>query len=79
MTGWDSARWHDALETACRRHSVPGGALAVLVDDEVHVVAAGVVNVSTQVEATPDSVFHLGSLTKPYTARCWPGWRRPAG
>ena len=47
---------------------MPGAALGVLVGDEVHSLATGVVNTSTAVETTADSVFQLGSLTKPYTA-----------
>src|SRR3954447_22147997 len=43
---------------------VPGAAIAVLKDGEVIDFAAGVLSTATQVEATPDSVFQIGSITK---------------
>lgn len=46
---------------------VPGASLAVLADGEVMAAAAGVLNVRTGVEVTPDSVFQMGSITKVWT------------
>ena len=46
---------------------VPGAAVAVLKDGEVIDFAAGVLSTSTRVEATPDSVFQIGSITKVWT------------
>ncbi|MGA8115494.1 MAG: serine hydrolase domain-containing protein [Actinocatenispora sp.] len=68
MAVWDGARWQDLLDLLCRKYSVPGASLAVLVDGDVHAVASGVVNVDTGVGTTTDSVFQLGSISKPYTA-----------
>ncbi len=53
---------------ALARHGVPGAAVGVLAGGEVTVEAAGVLNLHTRVEATPDSVFQLGSISKVYTA-----------
>lgn len=48
---------------------MPGASAAVLVDGEVVAEgAAGVLNVQTGVEATTDSVFQIGSISKVYTA-----------
>jgi CubicO group peptidase (beta-lactamase class C family) len=47
---------------------VPGAAVAVLAGDEVAEQAAGVLNLRTGVEATTDSVFQIGSITKLWTA-----------
>ena len=49
-------------------HDVPGASLAVLTDGEVVTAATGVLNRDTGVEATTDSLFQIGSITKVYTA-----------
>lgn len=46
---------------------VPAAAIAVLKDGEVVDAAAGVLSTATRVEATPDSVFQIGSITKVWT------------
>ncbi|MGH1565757.1 serine hydrolase domain-containing protein [Mumia sp. DW29H23] len=48
-------------------HQVPGAAVAVLAGGEVVDTAAGVLSKATGVEATPDSVFQVGSITKVWT------------
>jgi CubicO group peptidase (beta-lactamase class C family) len=50
------------------QHDVPGAALGVLHDGDVTAVAAGVVNLRTGVEATPDTLFQIGSQGKMWTA-----------
>ncbi|WP_283136759.1 serine hydrolase domain-containing protein [Rhizohabitans arisaemae] len=62
------AHWQDRLDTLRAAHHVPGAALAVLVGGEIHELAGGVLHRGTGVTATPDSVFHLGSIAKIYTA-----------
>lgn len=57
----------DALDALARRHQVPGATLAIGLGDEVFDFATGVVNVDTGVETTTDSVFQIGSITKPLT------------
>jgi len=47
---------------------VPGAAVAVLKDGEVIDHAAGLLSTTTKVEATTDSLFQIGSVTKVWTA-----------
>lgn len=56
------------LAEAISKYRVPGASMAVLADGELHQAAAGVLNTATQVEATTDSVFQIGSITKLMTA-----------
>jgi len=49
-------------------HQVPGVSVAVLVDGRVMEGTAGVVNLRTGVEVTPDSLFMIQSITKVWTA-----------
>ncbi|WP_327582199.1 beta-lactamase family protein [Nonomuraea sp. NBC_00507] len=58
----------DRLTEAAREHGVPGAAVAVWHDGELHEAATGVVNTATGVETTTDSVFQVGSTTKVWTA-----------
>jgi CubicO group peptidase (beta-lactamase class C family) len=61
--------WIDeSLPALARQHRVPGAALAVLADTEVIDAATGLLSLATGVEATPDSVFQIGSTTKLWTA-----------
>ena len=39
----------------------------MLQDDEISTVASGVLNLDTGVEATTDSLFQIGSITKVWT------------
>jgi CubicO group peptidase (beta-lactamase class C family) len=48
--------------------NVPGAVVAVATGDQVAERAAGVLNLRTGVEATTDSVFQIGSITKVWTA-----------
>jgi CubicO group peptidase (beta-lactamase class C family) len=56
------------LPALLEEHQVPGAAIAVSVGDETIDLAAGVLNKATGVEATPDSLFQIGSVTKVWTA-----------
>jgi len=47
---------------------VPGAAVAVVIDGEIIDHAVGVLSTATAVEATPESVFQIGSITKVWTA-----------
>lgn len=58
----------DRLTEAAREHGVPGAAVAVWHDGELHEAATGVVNTATGVETTTDSVFQVGSTTKVWTS-----------
>lgn len=56
------------LPTLIEQYDVPGAAVAVLAGGEVVEHAAGLLNMSTGVEATTDSVFQIGSITKLWTS-----------
>src|SRR5690606_2545599 len=47
---------------------VPGAAVAVVLNGEITDHAVGVLSTATAVEATPESVFQIGSITKVWTA-----------
>ncbi|MGN9846358.1 serine hydrolase domain-containing protein [Nonomuraea sp. H19] len=66
--GFDRARWQERLDLLRASHHVPGAALAVLVEGEIHELASGVLHRGTGVEVTTDSVFQAGSIAKVYTA-----------
>ena len=51
-----------------RGDDIPGVTLAVKAADEVMESAAGILNLNTGIEATPDSLFQIGSITKTFTA-----------
>lgn len=71
MTGDD---WASELSTLAQRHGVPGAVLGVLDlgadadSDQVRIAVHGVTNVGTGQPVRPDTVFQIGSITKPYTA-----------
>jgi CubicO group peptidase (beta-lactamase class C family) len=56
------------LAEAARRHGVPGAAVAVGHGGDLVEAAYGVLDVRTGAAVTPDSLFHVGSVTKPWTA-----------
>jgi len=68
----DQQHWQERLDELAAKHHVPGAALAVLRlgddGDELVEAATGVLNKSTGVEVTTDSVFQIGSITKVWTA-----------
>jgi CubicO group peptidase (beta-lactamase class C family) len=55
------------LDTWRERYHVAGAALGVMLDGDVRTVASGVLNNSTGVSATPESLFQIGSITKVFT------------
>jgi len=65
----DVHAWLDErLPSLLRKHEVPGAAWAVLRGDQVVDGAAGLLSKATGVEATADSVFQIGSVTKLWTS-----------
>jgi CubicO group peptidase (beta-lactamase class C family) len=64
----DSENWDAWLAELVRAHNIPGASLAVLRDGEAHTATAGVTNLDTGVEVTPDTLFQIGSIAKAYTA-----------
>lgn len=49
-------------------HNVPAISLALCYNQKLHKAAAGILNVETGIEATTDSIFQIGSITKVMTA-----------
>ena len=58
----------EQLPKLIEQYDVPAAAVGVLADGEVVAHAAGVLSMSTGVEATPDAVFQIGSITKLWTS-----------
>ena len=54
-------------EQAIIKHNIPALSLAVWKDGKLSLAAAGCLNQSTGVEATTDSIFQIGSITKVMT------------
>ncbi len=63
-----SQRVQDRLPSLLAENQVPGAALAVSVGGQVREHAAGLLSKATGVEATVDSLFQVGSITKVWTA-----------
>ncbi len=59
---------NEILEKYRREDHVPGVTLAVRAGGEVVECASGVLSLDTGVEATPDSLFQIGSVTRTFTA-----------
>src|SRR6478735_10535734 len=58
----------EQLPALIEKYDVPGAAVAVLAGGEVVDDAAGLLHTGTGVEATPDSLFQIGSVTKLWTS-----------
>jgi len=56
------------LAEAVSENPVPGASVAVLYKGEIYEAAAGVLNVVSGVSVTPQSLFHIGSISKLFTA-----------
>ena len=62
----------DSIMQDCQRRvvsqcNIPAISLSVWFDGELHQIASGILNVITRLEASPDSVFQIGSITKVMT------------
>ncbi|WP_344314765.1 serine hydrolase [Fodinicola feengrottensis] len=69
----DAGHWQRRLDELAERHRVPGATLGILRlgpggEDELVEAAYGVVNASTGVPVTTDTVFQIGSIGKVWTA-----------
>ena len=54
-------------EQAIAKHNIPAMSVAIWKDGELSQAAAGCLNLTTGVEATTDSIFQIGSITKVMT------------
>jgi CubicO group peptidase (beta-lactamase class C family) len=52
------------LAASIQKHKVPGASAAVFRSGQWEVAAAGVTNVTTDVNVTPETVMHIGSIAK---------------
>ena len=52
------------LAASIQKHKVPGASAAVFHAGQWEVAAAGVANVTTGVDVTPETLMHIGSITK---------------
>ena len=68
VTTFDAQQLQARLDALVAEHKIPGAAAAVLVGDDVLEAAAGVINKNTGIEATTDTLFQIGSITKVWTA-----------
>src|SRR3954452_15731757 len=65
----DIHHWlRERLPALLLEYKVPAAAVAISVGGDVIDVAAGVLSRTTGVEATADSVFQVGSITKVWTS-----------
>ncbi|MGW6054960.1 serine hydrolase [Streptomyces sp. NPDC055189] len=64
----DAAHWERRLGELAARHRVPGAVLGISRGDDLVLTACGVLHKGTGVQATEDSLFQIGSITKVWTA-----------
>ncbi len=60
--------WTARLTHLAAKYDVPGAVLGVWADGEQTITPYGVLNRRTGIETTADSVFQIGSVSKPWTA-----------
>ncbi|MDX8049907.1 LpqB family beta-propeller domain-containing protein [Lentzea sp. BCCO 10_0798] len=63
----DQKHWQRRLSAIAKKHGVPGAALGVLYKGETLLAHHGVLNLSTGVEVTDDTIFQIGSMGKVFT------------
>jgi len=56
------------VEALVEKHRIPAMSMAIWQNDQLYQAAAGVLNTDTGVQATTDSVFQIGSISKVFTA-----------
>ncbi|GCD93058.1 serine hydrolase domain-containing protein [Embleya hyalina] len=64
----DAAHWQARLDETATRHGVPGASLGILHGGTVTEAATGFANLDARIEATTDTLFQIGSITKVWTA-----------
>src|SRR5215217_1735086 len=64
----DAARWQPRLEALLEGVGGPGALFAIMQGDEVVQCTAGVANLETGAPITTDTLFHVASISKVYTA-----------
>jgi CubicO group peptidase (beta-lactamase class C family) len=61
------ANLSDYASRLCEEHQISGISIAVYSDGDTYTAGSGVLNIETGVEATKESVFQIGSITKVFT------------
>ncbi|MYS86726.1 serine hydrolase domain-containing protein [Embleya scabrispora] len=64
----DTAHWQVLLDESAARHGVPGASLGILHGETVTEAVTGFANLDARIEATTDTLFQIGSITKVWTA-----------
>jgi CubicO group peptidase (beta-lactamase class C family) len=64
----DAQRWQRRLDELLSHVKAPGAVFAVLHGDQLVECAAGTANLETGAPVTADTLFHIASITKVYTA-----------
>ncbi|MEV7529541.1 serine hydrolase domain-containing protein [Streptomyces hydrogenans] len=64
----DTAHWTARLTALAARHSVPGAGLGIWYQGRRIEAAAGLANAGARIEATTDTLWQIGSITKVWTA-----------
>ena len=62
------AHWQQRLDLLADKHGVVGVQLGILLDGEVSVAVTGQANRAENIDATTDTLFQIGSITKVWTA-----------
>jgi CubicO group peptidase (beta-lactamase class C family) len=57
----------EVVDALVARHGIPGAVVGVLEDGRVEAEAAGMANLNSGIEMTPDTLFLTGSITKVWT------------
>jgi CubicO group peptidase (beta-lactamase class C family) len=69
MTHTDvTSHWTGRLTELATTARVPGATLGIWADGQLTLAAHGMLSTATRVPVTTDSVFQIGSITKPWTA-----------
>ncbi|MER8047684.1 serine hydrolase domain-containing protein [Streptomyces sp. NPDC094032] len=64
----DAAHWSARLTELAARHSVPGAGLGIWYQGRQIEAVTGLANAGARIEATTDTLWQIGSLTKVWTA-----------
>ncbi|MCX2951185.1 serine hydrolase [Lentzea sp. NEAU-D7] len=63
----DQKHWQRRLSALSKKHDLPGAALGIFYKGETILAHHGVLNLSTGVEVTDDTIFQIGSMGKVWT------------
>ncbi|MEV5571876.1 serine hydrolase domain-containing protein [Spirillospora sp. NPDC052269] len=63
----DAAHWAGRLDALAVEHGVPGASLGILSGGEIAEAATGMANLGARIEATTDTLWQIGSISKVWT------------